>query len=208
MAYRETDKVRDKKALTQERIIQAGLALVGKSGFAALQMSDVAKGANMATGTLYRYFANKEALACSIFERATQIEVDQVSAILQHHDAPLKGLEQALRTFAKRALKAPTLAWALIAEPVDPAVDAMRLKYRLTYATLFAKAIEAAMHDEQISRQHAMLSATAMVGAIAEALIGPLADKTKITLVPANKQQVIDNIIHFCLHGLNVRSPR
>lgn len=205
MAYRETAKIRDKKAETQTRIEQAALSLVAKSGFKALQMSDVAKGAGIATGTLYRYFANKEALACSVFETATQKEVAQVSAKLAAHEDPVDALECALRTFAARALQAPTLAWALIAEPVDAAVDEKRLEYRLIYANLFARAIERAMARQQITRQRALLTSTAMVGAIAEALIGPLADKAKVTLVPASQQQVIDDIIHFCLHGLDLK---
>ena len=39
-------------------------------------------------------------------------------------------LEHVLATFARRALRNPRLAWALIAEPVDPLVDAERLAYR------------------------------------------------------------------------------
>ena len=47
------------------------------------------------------------------------------------------GIAAALRTFAERALRAPTMAWALIAEPVDPTVDQARLDYRQRYARLF-----------------------------------------------------------------------
>lgn len=208
MAYRETAKTRDKRALIETRIEQAALKLVANGGFKALQMSDVAAAANTATGSLYRYFTNKEALACRVFEMASQREVNQAKTVVEAHDDPLTGLEQALRTFATRALQAPTLAWALIAEPVAAAVDEKRLQYRLMYANVFASAIQQAMQRQQISRQRAMLTATAMVGAIAEALIGPLADKAQITLVPAAQQQVIDDIIHFCMHGLKITTPQ
>lgn len=206
MAYRETERIRDKKALTEERVVQATLSIVAQGGFAATQMSEVAKRAKIATGTLYRYFDSKEALACVAFERATGIEVKQVEQALHSGAPPLEALETALRIFATRALRAPTLAWALIAEPVDPAVDEKRLEYRLQYANLFATTIQSAMTEGLVSRQRAMLSSTAMVGAIAEALIGPLTHKANAHLVPATQQQLIDDIIHFCLHGLSVRS--
>lgn len=206
MAYRETERVRDKKALTEERVIQAALSLIAQGGFASIQMSTVAKRANIATGTLYRYFDSKETLACVVFERATRIEVKQVEQALDSGAPPLEALEKALRIFASRALRAPTLAWALIAEPVDPAVDQKRLEYRLQYANLFATTIQSAMTKGLVSRQRAMLSSTAIVGAIAEALIGPLTHKANAQLVPAAQQQLIDDIIHFCLHGLQVRS--
>ena len=44
----------------------------------------------------------------------------------------LRGLEGVLAAFAERALRNPRLAWALIAEPVDPLVDAERLAYRMS----------------------------------------------------------------------------
>ncbi len=48
-----------------------------------------------------------------------------------------------LATFAERALRNPRLAWALIAEPVDPLVDAERLAYRSRYAALIAEGLRA-----------------------------------------------------------------
>ena len=48
---------------------------------------------------------------------------------------------QVLATFAQRALRRPRLAWALIAEPVDPLVDAERLAYRARYSELTAQAL-------------------------------------------------------------------
>ena len=55
-------------------------------------------------------------------------------------DAPAaERLAHVLATFARRALRNPRLAWALIAEPVDPLVDAERLAYRSRYAAVIAK---------------------------------------------------------------------
>ena len=38
-----------------------------------------------------------------------------------------------VETFARRALRGRRLAWALLAEPVDPAVEAERLVFRRSY---------------------------------------------------------------------------
>ena len=55
----------------------------------------------------------------------------RIAATTAHHDARLRsGCEDVLSTFAQRALRNPQLAWALIAEPVDPRVDAERIAYR------------------------------------------------------------------------------
>ena len=41
----------------------------------------------------------------------------------------------------RRALAEPVRAYALIAEPVDPAVEAERLTFRRAYADLFERAL-------------------------------------------------------------------
>jgi AcrR family transcriptional regulator len=83
-------------------------------------------------------------------------------------------LETVLATFAERALRNPRLAWALLAEPVDPRVDAERLAYRERYAALIAETLQAGIAAGELPRQNVALSAAALVGGCGEALVGPL----------------------------------
>jgi AcrR family transcriptional regulator len=50
------------QAARRRRVIDATLALAGDGGFEAVQMRDVATAANVALGTVYRYFSSKERL--------------------------------------------------------------------------------------------------------------------------------------------------
>ena len=59
-----------------------------------------------------------------------------------------------LATFARRALRNPRLAWALIAEPVDPRVDAERLAYRARYAELIAAGLAAGIEAGELPEQN------------------------------------------------------
>ena len=68
--------------------------------------------------------------------------------------------------FARRALAGRRMAWALIAEPVDPAVEAERLVFRRAYADVFRARLDGHPQPD--------LVAAALVGALAEALVGPL----------------------------------
>ena len=79
-----------------------------------------------------------------------------------------------LGTFAERALRNPRLAWALIAEPVDPLVDAERLAYRERYAEVIAEALRTGIEAGQLPGQNVELTAAALVGGCGEALVGPL----------------------------------
>jgi hypothetical protein len=83
-------------------------------------------------------------------------------------------LEAVLTTFARRALQNRPLAWALLAEPVDPLVDAERLEYRERYASLIATELRAAIDTGEIPSQDVAFTAAALVGGCGEALVGPL----------------------------------
>ena len=79
-----------------------------------------------------------------------------------------------VEAFVRRALAEPVRAYALIAEPVDPAVEAERITFRRAYADLFERALRDGVQARQLPPLDAELTAAAIVGALAEALVGPL----------------------------------
>ena len=88
---------------------------------------------------------------------------------------PLSALAAAIATFAARALDERRLAWAVIGEPVDAQVDAMRLDFRQSLAAELDGAHRAAIAGGHLPEQDAGVAAPAIVGALMEGLIGPLA---------------------------------
>jgi AcrR family transcriptional regulator len=99
-------------------------------------------------------------------------------------------------TFARRALAEPTRAYALLAEPVDPAVEAERLIFRRAYRDLFAATIEQGVANGELPPQDAQTVAAALVGALGEALVGPLSTAT------ANDEALIAALVQFCLNAI------
>jgi len=199
MAYRETAQVKARKAAQREALLRTAEALVREGGFAAMTMQTVADRAGVGVGTLYRYFDNKATLAAAVFAVATQREVDAVDRALAGGGGggASARLERALRLFARRALAAPRLAWALIAEPVEPEVDAERLRYRAAYAALYQRVLDQGVAAGELPPQSTALAAAALVGAIAEALVGPLA-------APLNDAGLADHLAVFCLRAVGV----
>jgi AcrR family transcriptional regulator len=166
MPYRPTERTRAHAAAVRERIIAAAHDQLAEGGYASAAVVRVAERAGVATGTVYRHFPSKGDLFAEVFRRASQREVDVLAAIAAGSAA--ERLAAMVETFVRRALAAPVRAYALIAEPVDPAVEVERLVFRRAYADLFA----ATLRDFELDVD---LAATAIVGALAEALVGPLA---------------------------------
>jgi hypothetical protein len=87
----------------------------------------------------------------------------------------MSALASSIATFAARALNERRLAWAVIGEPVDRQVDAMRLDFRQALAAELEGRIEIAIQGRHLPDQDARISAPALVGALMEGLLSPLA---------------------------------
>jgi AcrR family transcriptional regulator len=139
----------------------------------------VAKESGVASGTIYRHFPNKSELVAEVFRYATEREVAAVAQASNKQDlgcgkTAADKLTAAVETFAQRALLGRTLAYALIAEPVDPRVEQERLRYRFAYAEIFEDVIALGIQRGEFVAQNCQITAAALVGLLAESLVGPL----------------------------------
>src|SRR5918992_752849 len=84
----------------------------------------------------------------------------------------------AVEAFCRRALAGPVLAYAQIAEPVDPAVESERLRLRRGYRDAFARVLDDGVAAGELRPHDSATIASALVGGLAEALLGPLSSRT------------------------------
>src|SRR6476660_4103080 len=175
MPYRPTERTEARRAAAREAILAAALDQVAHGGYASAGMNAVARRAGVATGSVYRHFPSKSDLFAEVFRRASQAEVDALRGITARGEPVAQRLAAWVEAFVRRALAEPVRAYALIAEPVDPVVEAERLVFRRAYADLFADTLSEAASRGELPPHDADLVAAAIVGALAEALVGPLA---------------------------------
>lgn len=161
---------------TRVRLMRAAQELIEEGGYGAASVAAIADRAGVAAGTLYRHFSSKQELFVEVFRSvcAREERAMQAAAEMMASSPAPERLEVVLGTFADRALRNPRLAWALIAEPVDPLVDAERLAYRERYAQIIAEGLEAGIAAGDLPEQNVELTAAALVGGCGEALVGPL----------------------------------
>lgn len=184
-------------AAQRAAVLDAALALLSEHGYAGVTMSAVAARAGIATGSMYRHFDGKSALDVELFRTVVNREVAAVTEAAEQPGDVEQRIVAVIETFARRALKSPRLAYALLAEPVEPAVDAERLVYRRAFRDVFAARIAEGVATGVLPPQDPELTAAALVGAGAEALLGPLSDGAQPDVVPA--------LTTFTLRALGVR---
>jgi AcrR family transcriptional regulator len=173
--YRPTERTRARLAAARELIVDAAMAQLAEGGYASASVVGVARRAGVATGSVYRHFPSKSDLLAEVFRRCAQAEVDVLRGMAARGQPVTERLAGWVEAFVRRALAEPVRAYALIAEPVDPAVEAERLVFRRAYADLFATALRDGQARGELATGDADLVAAAIVGALSEALVGPLA---------------------------------
>lgn len=201
MPYRATERTEQRKAKAREGILAAAIEQLAEGGYASATVQAVAQRAGVATGTVYRHFPSKADLFAEAFRRASGREMEVFAALMADEDRTAADrIAAALEAFSRRALASPTRAYALIAEPVDPAVEAARLEFRRGYRDLLVQALGQGVDSGELAAHDQETVAAALVGAIGESLVGPLSPAPDRG--PRRHEALVAALVNFCLNAL------
>jgi AcrR family transcriptional regulator len=202
--YRRTENVERKLAARHDSILAAARELATEGGIAAVQIGPVAARAGIAAGTVYRYFPSKTELLTTFVNAQADRELAVIKRAADAAPGPLSALAAAITTFSARALADKRLAFALLAEPVDPEADMARIAYRKNLAGELERRIQAAIRGRHLPDQDPSASAAALVGALIEGLIGSLAPSADA----ATARAVVQALTLLGLRALGVVDAR
>jgi AcrR family transcriptional regulator len=169
---------------------------------AAIQIAPIAERAGVAAGTVYRYFPGKIELIGALVESVSAREIERVRQAGDVAPGPLSALAATIATLGARALRSRKLTWAVIAEPVDAETDAVRQSFRRALAAEIEARIRAAIDGGHLPEQDAGLVAPAILGALLEGLVGPLAPHGLDD--PARARDAVQALTLAALRGLGV----
>lgn len=183
------------EATTRERLLRSAAELIEEGGYATASVGAIAQRAGLAAGALYRHFPSKAELFVEVFRNAAEEQLSAMRAAAARAPGFHERLESVIRTYAASVLRSRRLAWALVYEPVDPIVDAERLAYRRRYRDGMADLLRDGIQTGAIPEQNVDLAAAGVVGAIAEALVGPLSPSSGEA---SPRPEIVAAIVGFC----------
>lgn len=91
------------RAAVRDAILDATVALIAERGLRAVAMADIAVRAGIARATLYKYFADADAILRAWHEREIASHVAELAAIADGPGEPAARLTAVLETYAERA---------------------------------------------------------------------------------------------------------
>lgn len=206
MAYRRTDQVVRRLNARRKAILDAARVEAAQGGLNAVQIVPVARRANIASGTVYRYFPSKTELITELIVDVSRGELAAVRLAADAAPGPLSALAAAVTTIAVHVLEQRMLTWAVVAESIDVDVSAPRLQSRSDIVGELDVRIQAAMRAGHLPDQDTALSAAAMLGALHEGLVGPLARVQDHD--PSRRRETVQALALFALRAVGVMDAR
>jgi TetR/AcrR family transcriptional regulator, cholesterol catabolism regulator len=112
------------QAARRTRVLDAALALAAEGGYDAVQMRDVAGRAQVALGTIYRYFSSKDHLLAACQVELWKEQSDRLAAHPPEGARPSERVQSVIGRAMRGALREPQRTAALITacSTPDPAV--------------------------------------------------------------------------------------
>src|SRR5690606_38136843 len=163
------------------------------------QIAAVAAQAGISTGMIYRYFPSKAELFVEVLTAAVDHEIAILHDVIAEKSSARDKLDAAVASFVRRALTGPNLAYAFIAEPAEPEVDAERIRCRKRFGDVFKAILKSGVAAGEFPKQNLDASAACIVCAFTEALVGPVGPSRK-TL--RDKDRLVNAICAFCVRAV------
>ncbi|WOS40751.1 TetR/AcrR family transcriptional regulator [Xanthomonas rydalmerensis] len=199
MAYKRSALMEERLAGNRQRILLAARRLIAADGFRGAPVTAVAAEAGVSTGLIYRHFPSKAELFVEVLTAAVEHELTILRAIAATPAPAAQRLRDAIASFVRRALAGPGLAYAFIAEPVEPEVDAERIRCRRLLGDVFKGILADGVAAGEFPAQDLDAAAACLVGAYTEALVGPTAPSRD---GPRDSDRLVEAVCGFCLRAV------
>ncbi len=104
----------NKSARTRARLMDAAVQVFARDGFEAASVNEIARMAEVANGTFYVHFKDKDAIAVEVAARIATDITDQIDRAMADIDDGLERFGFATRQFIEFASHQPQWGWVII----------------------------------------------------------------------------------------------
>jgi AcrR family transcriptional regulator len=200
MPYRSTDKTRQKKDSKRAALMQAAVRVFAEKGYHAATIRDVVTAAEVAIGTFYFYFPDKETLFVHLYEETADFLLQAIQQAITGRTTLPKQIVAGVQAYVNIAVYEPAVIQLLLVGGVGalPSLADRRANFRERLTNIWQRPIDLAMDHNLITPQNTRRTAEALAGAFDEVVLNLLAQP-----VPdAEANAAANDMIHFALRAL------
>jgi TetR/AcrR family fatty acid metabolism transcriptional regulator len=200
MPYRSTNRTRHKKDAKRTAMMQAAVRVFADKGYHSATIRDIVAAADVAVGTFYFYFPDKETLFVYLYEETAEFMLQTLQQAVTGRATLPKQIAAAIQAYVNIGLYEPAVVNLLLVGGVGtvPALVDRRADFREGLVNLWQKPLDQAMDKGQIIVQNTRLSAEALAGAFDEVILNLLDQPTSETSAPA----VVNDLTQLALRAV------
>lgn len=163
------------------KIIHAAAKVFAKKGFFNARISDIAKEAKVADGTIYLYFSNKFNILLSVFEQEIGKQIEEVNALLLEEE----DVQEKLNIFIRHHLEAMRKNRAL-AEVIYVELRQTNKLIREYRSNKFSEYLDVVANIITLGQEQGIYRQNIDISLVKSAIFGALDETSPIWLVGAN----------------------
>lgn len=177
MAYRSSEKTRQKKDAKRTAMMQAAVQVFAEKGYHAATVRDVVKAADVAIGTFYFYFPDKETLFVHLYEETADFLLQTIDQAVRSRSDLAQQLSRGIQAYLNIAVYEPAVVQLLLVGGVGavPSLEAKRLAFRERLVQVWQRPLDKAIDSGVIPGQNSRRAAEAFAGAFDEVILQLLA---------------------------------
>jgi AcrR family transcriptional regulator len=200
MPYRSTDKTRLKKDSKRAALMQAAVRVFAEKGYYAATIRDVVGAAEVAIGTFYFYFPDKETLFTHLYEETADFLLQAIQQGVNSRVTLPKQMAAGVQAYVNIAVYEPAVIQLLLGGGVGalPSLADRRAEFRERLTNIWQRPIDLALDRNLVAPQNTRRAAEALAGAFDEVVLNLLAQP-----VPdAEAGAAANDMVHFALRAL------
>lgn len=176
MPYRSTEKTRQKKDAKRTAMMQAAVRVFADKGYHAATIRDIVAEADVAVGTFYFYFPDKETLFVYLYEETADFLIQTISQAINSRRSLARQVPAGLQAYLNIAIFEPTAVQLLLVGGVDmlPELASRRVAFRERLTQVWQRPLDAALDLGHIVPQNTRRTAEALTGAYDEVILNLL----------------------------------
>lgn len=200
MPYRSTDRTREKKDTKRTAMMQAAVKVFAEKGYYAATVRDIVAAADVAIGTFYFYFPDKETLFAYLYEETADFLLQTIDQAVRGRRTLPQQVTAGVQAYLNIALFEPAVVHLLLVGGVGavPALVIRQNDFRERLVNIWQRPLDAAMDQGLIVPQNTRRVAEALAGAFDEVILNVINQPDP----SAEAQSALEDMVAFALRAV------
>jgi len=177
MSYRSSEKTRQKKDAKRTAMMQSAVQIFAEKGYQAATIRDIVNAADVAIGTFYFYFPDKETLFIHLYEETGDFLLQTLQQAINSRSSFPQQIKAALQSYVNIAVFEPSAIQLLLVSGVgaDPALASKHAAFQEKMIRIWQRPLSEALNKNLVAPQNDRRTAEALTGALNQVILSLLA---------------------------------